>query len=82
MKLESTQKLNKYKIPLSEVKKLKPIFSKDNIDFLKNDGSTLEKNLPSNCSYYSDLHEDTEWKSNYSKCYKLRHYRRDLDSLS
>ena len=58
------------------------IFSKDYVDFLSDAGWRLEKKLPSNSNNYSDLLEDTDWKSNdiHFRCSK--HYRRDLDALS
>mgnify|MGYP001174550168 CR=1 FL=1 len=58
------------------------IFSKDYVDFLSEAGWRLEKKLPSNSSNYSDLLEDTDWKSNESDYKCSRHYRRDLDALS
>ena len=58
------------------------VFSKDYVDFFKDAGWKLEKNLPSNSNYYSDLLEDTEWKQNKSVIMPLKHYRRDLDALS
>tara|TARA_Y100001968_G_scaffold50550_1_gene41209 strand:+ start:107 stop:358 length:252 start_codon:yes stop_codon:yes gene_type:complete len=58
------------------------VFSKDYVDFLKDGGWKLEKNLGSNSNYYSDLLEDTEWKQNKSGIKQLKHYRRDLDALS
>ena len=58
------------------------IFSKDYVDFLKEAGWTLEKKLPSNITNYSDLLEDTDWKSNDINYRCLKHYRRDLDALS
>ena len=58
------------------------IFSKDYVDFLSDAGWRLEKKLPSNSNNYSDLLEDTEWKSNYNDLGSLKHYRRDLDALS
>ena len=57
-------------------------FSKDYVDFLKEAGWTLEKKLPSNITNYSDLLEDTDWKSNDIDSNCLKHYRRDLDALS
>ena len=57
------------------------VFSKDYVDFLSEAGWRLEKKLPSNSNNYSDLLEDTDWKSNENfSC--SRHYRRDLDALS
>ena len=58
------------------------IFSKDYVDFLSETGWRLEKKLPSNSNNYSDLLEDTEWKSNYVFLGTSKHYRRDLDALS
>ncbi len=58
------------------------IFSKDYVDFLSDAGWKLEKILPSNRNTYSDLLEDTEWKSNDVEFICSKHYRRDLDALS
>ena len=58
------------------------IFSKDYVDFLNEAGWRLEKKLPSNTSNYSDLLEDTDWKSNEIDLRCSKHYRRDLDALS
>ena len=58
------------------------IFSKDYVDFLNEAGWRLEKILPSNSDNYSDLLEDTEWKSNDIDFRSSKHYRRDLDALS
>tara|TARA_Y100001968_G_scaffold86360_2_gene77390 strand:- start:206 stop:457 length:252 start_codon:yes stop_codon:yes gene_type:complete len=58
------------------------IFSKDYVDFLSEAGWRLEKKLPSNTSSYSDLLEDTDWKSNEIDLTCSKHYRRDLDALS
>ena len=58
------------------------VFSKDYVDFLSEAGWRLEKKLPSNRNNYSDLLEDTEWKSNYNNFGSSKHYRRDLDALS
>ena len=58
------------------------IFSKDYVDFLSEAGWRLEKKLPSNTNNYSDLLEDTDWKSNDIDFRFSRHYRRDLDALS
>ena len=58
------------------------IFSKDYVDFLSEAGWRLEKKLPSNSNNYSDLLEDTDWKSNDSDLRCSKHYRRDLDALS
>ena len=58
------------------------IFSKDYVDFLSEAGWRLEKKLPSNSTKYSDLLEDTDWKSNYIDIRSSKHYRRDLDALS
>jgi len=58
------------------------IFSKDYVEFLNEAGWRLEKKLPSNRNQYSDLLEDTDWKSNISDLNLTKHYRRDLDALS
>ncbi len=58
------------------------IFTKDYVDFLSEAGWRLEKKLPSNSNYYSDLLEDTDWKSNDDDFKCSKHYRRDLDALS
>ena len=58
------------------------IFSKDYVDFLSEAGWRLEKILPSNSNNYSDLLEDTDWKSNNINFNCTKHYRRDLDALS
>ena len=58
------------------------IFSKDYVDFLNDAGWKLEKKFPSNINNYSDLLEDTEWKSNNIDFRCSKHYRRDLDALS
>tara|TARA_Y100001968_G_C19118774_1_gene600921 strand:- start:276 stop:527 length:252 start_codon:yes stop_codon:yes gene_type:complete len=58
------------------------IFSKNYVDFLNEAGWRLEKKLPSNCNNYSDLLEDTDWKSTEIDLKCSKHYRRDLDALS
>ena len=58
------------------------VFTKDYVDFLSEAGWRLEKKLPSNSNNYSDLLEDTEWKSNDIDFRSSKHYRRDLDALS
>tara|TARA_B100000945_G_scaffold95719_1_gene74835 strand:- start:1509 stop:1760 length:252 start_codon:yes stop_codon:yes gene_type:complete len=58
------------------------LFSKDYVDFLNEAGWRLEKKLPSNSNNYSDLLEDTDWKSNNINFRCSKHYRRDLDALS
>ena len=58
------------------------VFSKDYVDFLNEAGWRLEKKLPSNSNNYSDLLEDTDWKSNDIDFKFSKHYRRDLDALS
>tara|TARA_Y100001978_G_C23489449_1_gene335605 strand:+ start:193 stop:444 length:252 start_codon:yes stop_codon:yes gene_type:complete len=58
------------------------IFSKDYVEFLSEAGWRLEKKFPSNTSNYSDLLEDTDWKSNEVDLRCSKHYRRDLDALS
>ena len=57
-------------------------FSKDYVEFLNDAGWRLEKKFPSNCNNYSDLLEDTDWKSNNFDIKGSIHYRRDLDALS
>lgn len=63
-------------------KKGEDVFSKDYVDFLSEAGWRLEKKLPSNRNKYSDLLEDTDWKSNEIDFGSSKHYRRDLDALS
>ena len=58
------------------------IFSKDYVEYLSEAGWRLEKKLPSNSNNYSDLLEDTDWKSNVIDLKFSKHYRRDLDALS
>ncbi len=58
------------------------IFTKDYVDFLNEAGWRLEKKFPSNNNNYSDLLEDTDWKSNRIESSCSKHYRRDLDALS
>ncbi len=74
---------------LTETRKIKGqkksnegIFSKDYVDFLNEAGWRLEKKLPSNRNNYSDLLEDTDWKTNEIDFRCSKHYRRDLDALS
>ena len=78
-KKELTAKLGNSYV-YSEIKE--SIFSKDYVDFLSDAGWRLEKKLPSNSNNYSDLLEDTEWKSNDIDFRCSKHYRRDLDALS
>ncbi len=80
LKSQATQKDNKNEL-IDRVEKL-PIFSKDYVDFLNDEGWILERKLPSNKNHYSDLLEDTDWVSKHNNFGKLRHYRRDLDALS
>ena len=78
----------KEELPLGTETNLEPsktnvsIFSKDYVEFLSEAGWRLEKKLPSNSTNYSDLLEDTDWKSNDIDYRCSRHYRRDLDALS
>ncbi len=78
----------KEELPAKSCKGPKPskigasIFSKDYVDFLSEAGWRLEKKFPSNSNNYSDLLEDTEWKSNDIGLRCSKHYRRDLDALS
>ena len=70
-------------VAIKEYSKIKEgIFSKDYVDFLSDAGWRLEKKLPSNSNNYSDLLEDTDWKSNDINFRCSKHYRRDLDALS
>ena len=58
-------------------------FSEEYADFLNKAGWRLERKLPSNNSnYYSDLLEDTDWKSSNINLMPSKHRRRDLDALS
>ena len=66
----------------SQSKIRESVFSKDYVDFLSDAGWRLEKKLPSNSNNYSDLLEDTDWKSNNIDLKCSKHYRRDLDALS
>ena len=67
---------------IESTKKNGDVFSKDYVDFLNEAGWRLEKILPSNSDNYSDLLEDTEWKSNDIDFRSSKHYRRDLDALN
>ncbi len=83
MSLLTTNELSPDKgIILDPSKISQNLFSKDYVDFLKEAGWRLEKIYPSNRDSYSDLLEDTEWKSNEVSFNSLKHYRRDLDALS
>ena len=57
-------------------------FSKGYVDYLDEAGWILERKLPSSNNQYSDLLEDTDWKSVNSILKCTRHYRRDLDAIS
>ena len=70
------------KTNIESTKKIGDVFSKDYVDFLSEAGWSLEKKLPSNSYKYSDLLEDTDWKSNDIDFRSSKHYRRDLDALS
>ena len=50
-------------------------FSKDYLDFLNKEGWRLEKKLPSNTNNYSELIEDTDWRSNDVDFKSSKHYR-------
>ena len=83
MKLQTKKQLpSKLATNIESSKISENIFSKDYVDFLSDAGWRLEKKLPSNSNTYSDLLEDTEWKSNDIKIIFSKHYRRDLDALS
>ena len=79
MKDDSTAKLF---TTLMSSKNNDRIFSKDYVDFLSEARWRLEKKLPSNSNNYSDLLEDTDWKTNDIDLRYSKHYRRDLDALS
>ena len=56
-------------------------FTKDYVDFLNEAGWRLEKKT-SNSNNYSELLEDTDWKTWNPVIKPSKHYRRDLDALS
>ena len=83
MSLQTKQGLsNKILVNAESSKINESVFSKDYVDFLSEAGWRLEKKLPSNTNIYSDLLEDTDWKSNENDLKCSKHYRRDLDALS
>ena len=83
MSLQTKEELAAEVGPITEsAKTYGDIFSKDYVDFLSEAGWRLEKKLPSNSDKYSDLLEDTDWKSNIIDIRSSKHYRRDLDALS
>ncbi len=83
MSLQTKNDLNAKKTATTNPSKVnESIFSKDYVDFLSDAGWRLEKKLPSNSNNYSDLLEDTEWKTNEIDLRSSKHYRRDLDALS
>ena len=83
MPLQAKEELSaKIGTDIESVKINGTIFSKDYVDFLNEAGWRLEKKLPSNSYKYSDLLEDTDWKSNDMDFISSKHYRRDLDALS
>ena len=83
MQLEAKEEFpSKSRTNIASSKINERIFSKDYVDFLKEAGWTLEKKLQSNINNYSDLLEDTDWKSNDIDLRCSKHYRRDLDALS
>ena len=67
---------------IKETKTNESRFTKGYVDYLSEVGWRLEKKLPSNSNTYSDLLEDTDWKSNDIDLKFSKHYRRDLDALS
>ncbi len=82
MSLEFQTNLKKEK-RLNELSKFnEQVFSRDYVDFLREAGWILEKRFPSKIYHYSDLLEDTDWKSTKSDFKSSIHYRRDLDALS
>tara|TARA_Y100001968_G_C19190772_1_gene635069 strand:+ start:377 stop:625 length:249 start_codon:yes stop_codon:yes gene_type:complete len=82
MPLQTTKNLSAEKVTTDSSKKNENIFSKDYVEFLSDAGWRLERKFPSNTNNYSDLLEDTDWKSNEVDFKCLKHYRRDLDALS
>ena len=83
MQLQTKEALPAKLITTTEPSKInESIFSEAYVDFLNQAGWRLEKKLPSNSNNYSDLLEDTDWKSNENNLKFSKHYRRDLDSLS
>ena len=83
MSLQTKQELAaEIETNIESSKKNGNVFSKDYVDFLSEAGWRLEKKLPSNNDKYSDLLEDTDWKSNNIDMRSSKHYRRDLDALS
>ena len=83
MSLQTKQELaDEIETNIESTKKNGDIFSKDYVDFLSEAGWRLEKKLPSTSNSYSDLLEDTDWKSNDIDFSSSKHYRRDLDALS
>ena len=83
MSLQTKQELAaEIETNFESTKKNGEVFSKDYVDFLSEAGWRLEKKLPSNNNKYSDLLEDTDWKSNEIDFKSSKHYRRDLDALS
>ena len=83
MSLQTKQELAaEIEIKNESTKKKGDEFSKEYLDFLSEAGWRLEKKLPSNSTKYSDLLEDTDWKSNDIDFRSSKHYRRDLDALS
>ena len=83
MPLQTKEELASERVTNIESSKVNAnIFSKDYVDFLSEAGWRLEKKLPSNSDKYSDLLEDTDWKSNDIDLRSSKHYRRDLDALS
>ena len=83
MSLQTKQELvAEIETNIESTKKNGDVFSKDYVDFLSEAGWKLEKKLPSNSNKYSDLLEDTDWKSNEIDFKSSKHYRRDLDALS
>ena len=82
MPLQTTENLSAKKVSNASKKTNENIFSKDYVEFLSDAGWRLERKLPSNTNNYSDLLEDTDWKSNEVGFKCSKHYRRDLDALS
>ena len=77
---KETIKTNKKVYELSQINKR--VYSENYTDYLNKAGWRLERKHHSSKHYYSDLLEDTDWKSSYSDLISSKHYRRDLDALS
>ena len=73
-------KTNEKALEISRINKRE--YSENYADYLNKAGWQLKRKHRSHKYYYSDLLEDTDWKSSYSDLISSKHYRRDLDALS